>query len=680
MKIINYKITSALLMGAFLFGTNQMKSQCTVPSSVTASSATICAGSTTSLNATSIGSAIKWYTVPTCGVPTGTSASGANFAVSPVNTTTFYAEAFTTAVAGGSVQLNYTGCMQQITIPPSVTQITIDAYGAQGQGPSGGMGGRAQGVLTVTPGQVLNIYVGGQSGFNGGGIGWAVAAKNGGGASDVRVSPYALANRVIVAGGGGAGGPTDVGNHAGGAGGGGVVGPNYAGGGGGGGYGGAGAAGGLNGGTGNVSCHSGGAGGGGFNSGGAGSCNTCYGNTCGQSGSIGQGGNGDTWENGICYTTYGGTAGGGGGYYGGGGTSVGNCGSGGGGGGSSFTGSLANPLFQGGVQAGNGKVIIYGLSGGCTSASRTPVIVTVNPSPTVTISGGNTPVCSGSSVSLTGNGATSYSWSTGANTSTIAPSPTVSTSYTLIGTSSSCSNQAVVNVTVNPAPTIGITGNAVICGTGTNVLSASGANTYSWSSGPIASTIAVSPTVSTSYTVSGTNTAGCVGSSVADVTVSVLPTISVSGASTLCAGSTSTLTASGANTYSWNTGATTPSISVSPSATVVYTVSGTSSSSGCSNTASITLVVSPCTGIKGVDSKISGLLVYPNPSTGEFTVELNNGSNKTIEVTDLSGKVVLTQNSSKDKVSVNISHLANGIYYVKIQSNNAVEIIEVLKQ
>ncbi|MBK7223311.1 MAG: hypothetical protein IPH94_19015 [Saprospiraceae bacterium] len=51
-------------------------------------------------------------------------------------------------------------------------------------------------------------------------------------------------------------------------------------------------------------------------------------------------------ENGICYTSYGGTNGGGGGYYGGGGTSVGNCGGGGGGGGSSWTGTLANPTFR----------------------------------------------------------------------------------------------------------------------------------------------------------------------------------------------------------------------------------------------------------------------------------------------------------------------------------------------
>lgn len=253
---------------------------------------------------------------------------------------------------------SYTGGVQTWTVPAGITTITIECWGAQGQGGNGGLGGYAKGDLSVTPGQTINIYVGGQNGFNGGGLGYAAVPKNGGDASDVRLTGTALTDRVIVAGGGGAGGPADVGNYQGGHGGGGNSGPNYAGGGAGQGYGGAGGIGGATGGTGNTSCHAGGAGGGGFTSGGDGSCNTCYTSTCGQDGSFGLGGNGDTWETGICYSTYGGTAGGGGGYYGGGGTSVGNCGTGAGGGGSSWTGTLTNTSFMGGVKSGNGEIKI----------------------------------------------------------------------------------------------------------------------------------------------------------------------------------------------------------------------------------------------------------------------------------------------------------------------------------
>ncbi|MDG1916012.1 MAG: hypothetical protein P8I55_15655, partial [Crocinitomix sp.] len=62
---------------------------------------------------------------------------------------------------------DYTGSVQTFTVPPGVTSIQIDAYGAQGQEETiedydqslGGLGGFATGVLTVTPGEVLNIYV-----------------------------------------------------------------------------------------------------------------------------------------------------------------------------------------------------------------------------------------------------------------------------------------------------------------------------------------------------------------------------------------------------------------------------------------------------------------------------------------------------------------------------------------
>lgn len=252
---------------------------------------------------------------------------------------------------------SYTGSMQTYTVPAGVFSIRIETWGAQGQGGNGGQGGYAVGDLAVTPGQVYNIFVGGQAGYNGGGIGFANSPRNGGGGSDVRFGGTTFADRIIVAGGGGS--SSGDGNYQGGIGGGGTAGPNYRGGGGGVGYaGGNGGPGAAAGGTGFTGCHAGGAGGGGFTSGGAPSCNTCYTSTCGTAGTLGTGGNGDTWETGICYNSYGGTSGGGGGYYGGGGSSTGNCGSGGGGGGSSWVGSLTNASMTAGGRSGDGQVAI----------------------------------------------------------------------------------------------------------------------------------------------------------------------------------------------------------------------------------------------------------------------------------------------------------------------------------
>jgi hypothetical protein len=118
----------------------------------------------------------------------------------------------------------YTGGPQELSVPAGVCQVAVDAFGAGGgdgqpagdQLGFGAPGGRATATLAVTPGEVLQVNVGGQGadgaagtggtgGFNGGGDGGdgPNAGAGGGGASDVRRGASAL---VIAAGGGGGGG------------------------------------------------------------------------------------------------------------------------------------------------------------------------------------------------------------------------------------------------------------------------------------------------------------------------------------------------------------------------------------------------------------------------------------------------------------------------------------------
>src|SRR5690606_14205211 len=84
------------------------------------------------------------------------------------------------------------------------------------------------------------------------------------------------------------------------------------------------------------------------------------------------------------------------------------------------------------------------------SASRT---VTVHPLPTVTANATSTSVCAGTQVTLTGGGASSYTWNNGV-TDGVAFTPTATTTYPVTGTSANnCQNTAQVTVTVNPLPT-----------------------------------------------------------------------------------------------------------------------------------------------------------------------------------------------------------------------------------
>lgn len=182
-------------------------------------------------------------------------------------------------------EFNYTGGMQQVTVPAGI--YTLEVWGAQG-GAGGGLGGYSKGTVTLTSATTLYIGVGGQGGsnyggFNGGGSG----REGGGGATHIATASGALsglsgntASILLVAGGGGATGPA-----AGGAGGG----ANQAGT------------------AGTDRCGTPGQGGT-LTSGGSGGSNHGY------AGSFGQGGSA-----GGCSYSSNGSAGGGGGYYGGGG-------------------------------------------------------------------------------------------------------------------------------------------------------------------------------------------------------------------------------------------------------------------------------------------------------------------------------------------------------------------------
>ena len=63
---------------------------------------------------------------------------------------------------GQAVTFSYTGAVQTYTVPPCVFTLNVQVAGAKGGGSNGGNGGTVTGSISVTPGQVLEIRVGGQ--------------------------------------------------------------------------------------------------------------------------------------------------------------------------------------------------------------------------------------------------------------------------------------------------------------------------------------------------------------------------------------------------------------------------------------------------------------------------------------------------------------------------------------
>ena len=88
-------------------------------------------------------------------------------------------------------------------------------------------------------------------------------------------------------------------------------------------------------------------------------------------------------------------------------------------------------------------------------------------------------------------------------------------------------------------------------------------------------------------------------------------------------GETAVLTADGADTYTWNSTNAATSISVQPSSHTSYSVQGVTLD-GCEGFASVTVYVHACTGVDELNEN-SEITVYPNPNSGEFVVELNDG-------------------------------------------------------
>lgn len=306
----------------------------------------------------------------------------------------------------------------------------------------------------------------------------------------------------------------------------------------------------------------------------------------------------------------------------------------------------------------------------------------------VSLSASSTTVCLGEEVGFTASGADSYTWSTGDAGSTMYSTPLASGVYYVTGTSdlTGCSTSISQYINVQLAPfVIAYATKPSICVGESVVLMATGnASSYMWSNLQGSQSTIVSPTVTTAYTVTGTNAVGCTAESVHTVIVNPLPNVGVTssdGDNTVCNTDEVTLTGTGATSYQFASNTMfvqAPVAVVYPTSNVVYTVTGTDIN-GCQNKITYALTVNECVGMKE-NTLMTGLSVYPNPASTELNVELNNTSAKSIMILDLAGRIVSSVNSDSQVTKVNMSNLANGVYYVRISSDNATSVVKVVKQ
>lgn len=224
----------------------------------------------------------------------------------------------------------------------------------------------------------------------------------------------------------------------------------------------------------------------------------------------------------------------------------------------------------------------YGIPGSVCPAQSSSGVVTVTPAPIVISN--DTSVCDGmsatlwTSVNIPGG---SYLWSPGgATTSSITVTPASSTTYSVTYVVAGCGTSSDTGqIVITPQPTVTVNHDSICLG-GNAVLTATptlSGGTYSWSpSLGSAQSITVSPTSTTTYTVTYVYPGCAIVTDSGNVNVTIPPTVSTAGTS-ICASQTATLTAiasqPGGN-FSWSPGGgSSASITVSPNLSTTYTVS-----------------------------------------------------------------------------------------------------------
>jgi len=285
--------------------------------------------------------------------------------------------------------------------------------------------------------------------------------------------------------------------------------------------------------------------------------------------------------------------------------------------------------------------------------------------------------------------------------------------YTVTSTQGDCSDSDDVQVAVNETPVVNAGLDVTICEgeeitleasgnddviilAGTSVdLTVSGVGSFEWSTGEVGSRISVSPTVTTTYTVTASTGDGCsiddeVIVTVVDEFEPTETTITAGQNIAICSGDTVIIEAPIGTKYLWSSGETDRSIKVSPTETSIYSVKVYNGDDSKTSHSTIT-VNEDCTSeavelaLNSFEELDQELTVYPNPTKGMLNIKIkgfNNISN--ISVYNTSGTMLYTRTINNQlrasvlKEQIDLSRFPKGFYFVKLSNNNKSETKKVL--
>lgn len=149
------------------------------------------------------------------------------------------------------------------------------------------------------------------------------------------------------------------------------------------------------------------------------------------------------------------------------------------------------------------------------------------------------------------------------------------------------------------------------------------------------------------------------------------PTPDLGMDTTLCNNYTLTLDAGVYDSYDWNTGQTTQTITAGPMVSagdVTYVLEATED--GCSNVDSLTVTFQECVGIEELGEL--DVTMYPNPANEDITLELASLNNGELQILNAQGQIVLTEKLSAATNNIGVSHLESGVYFISVIDGNKI--------
>lgn len=305
------------------------------------------------------------------------------------------------------------------------------------------------------------------------------------------------------------------------------------------------------------------------------------------------------------------------------------------------------------------------------------ITVTVNALPEVIALTTAEEICLGSSVTLNGDGAVTYSWDEGVTDGVAFEPPLGESTYTVIGTDANdCENTAEITITVNDLPIVIATADeTVVCEGEFVTLTGTGAVSYDWTDG-VENEVAFEPPVgTTTYFLTGTDDNDCAAMDSIVIEVNENPIVEIDEVEDdLICLSTAPIVLSGSPAEGTFSGSGVTDSFFDPTAagagthTVYYSYEN---DAGCTATDSVEISVVDCLGID--DDNALNFTVYPNPFSAQATLSFNqelNADHQIVIYNIVGSEVYRNNNLNGTQLILTKDDLSQGVYLLVLMNKN----------